>query len=223
MTARHASVVLAVFLMGIALLGAVSCGEGKVDRFSATQVTLRQDGKEVSRHALNVTPERVRMEMDSPMRKGSMIVVLRRDKGLTWIVNPERKTYFERPADENEWDRALRRAWKTTGKDLGREEVSGYQCTKKKGEITSGMMGKPTTVRATIWVSTRFDLPLRTQQENGQTVELRDVKPGRQNSDLFEIPEGYTKVDDFVSLFGGRPRPGAKPDDKGLLRHPRGL
>jgi len=189
-----------------AVLTVVACAGGKVEEFSATQVTIRANGTEGSRQTINVTSDKVRLEIDAPMQKGKLIMILRKDKGTQLIVNPDKKTYFERYFPEREWDRALRRDWKVEQEDLGTEEISGFTCTKRKVETTFGMMGRTTTSKATVWVCDRIGMPLRTEQESGQIVELRDVRIGRQDNALFEMPDGYTKVDNMMKVLGGESR-----------------
>jgi outer membrane lipoprotein-sorting protein len=184
----------------------MACAGGKVEQFSATQVTILANGKEVSRHTMNVTPDKVRLEIDAPMEKGMLIMILRKDKGTQWVINPESKTYFERFLKENEWDRALRRDLKVEEENLGTDEVSGFTCTKRRVETTFGMMGRTMTSKATVWVSERIGMPLRTAQENGQVVELRDIKPGRQAGELFEVPEGFEKAENMMKVLGGQSR-----------------
>ncbi len=144
--------VVGAFVLASATLCASGCGGGRIEWFSATQVTLSPAGKEVSRRVLHVAPGRVRMEVDAPTRGGTLFVILRRDEGLQWVVNPEQSACFERPLRDEDWDRALRTRWKVMEDNVAREKVGGFACTVKRVEMETGFFGRGGSSRATVWV-----------------------------------------------------------------------
>lgn len=200
----------------MAVLLTMACAGGKVEDFSATQVTIRADGREASRHAIYVTSDKVRLEADAPTQKAKLIVILSKDKGTQWIINPTTKTYFERYFPATEWDLTLRRDRKAERADLGTEEVSGFACSKREVETATGVMGRATTSKTTVWVCDRICMPLRTKEDHGQVVELRDIVPGRQDPRLFEVPGDCAKVDNIVKVLGGESRRGPEGGVTGI-------
>lgn len=85
---------------------------------------------------------------------------------------------------------------------LGTETVNGYKCTKKRIETTVSFFGFEKTVETILWVSDRFDMPLRTQNSDGTVAEMRNIREGKQAAELFEPPTGYRKVASMMELFG---------------------
>ena len=59
-------------------------------------------------------------------------------------------------------------------------------------------------------------MPLRTKEDHGQVVELRDIVPGRQDPRLFEVPGDCAKVDNIVKVLGGESRRGPEGGVTGI-------
>ena len=192
---------LGYFLLAVLLLGlGACCGDGKIRQYSAKQVFKDSGGKE-GVHNLFVSNDRMRMEMLSPKGERSMIVIYRKDKGLVWTLFPEKKAYTENKLDESTLQKTFGEIQDDVKKEeLGVETVNGFKCRKMRVETTSRILVREIKSVSTVWVSDRLDIPIRSQGKDGGVVELRDIKPGRQPSDLFEIPEGYTEKK--ISFFG---------------------
>ncbi|HOO89187.1 MAG TPA: DUF4412 domain-containing protein [Syntrophales bacterium] len=195
----------------------------KITSFSADQVSIGPGGTVQHSGKMYVTPDKIRMEMRSPQGEGSMIVIMRRDSNLYWMLNPGEKKYFERPLDEKEWEQLAKGAIKSrTEKSLGNETINGYTCQKKDVETVVEVFGFKKKSRSTVWISEKLDLPIRTMTEDGHVTELRDIKKGGQPKQLFEAPGGYTKVGNMMELFAGSDRE-EKKEDSGGLALPKGL
>jgi len=191
--------VLSVILIGSAGI----CNAGKITNFSAEQVVLNPDGTQKSLQKMYVSSDKVRTDAPSFTGEGTMTMILRKDRGVMWMLNPEKKTYTENPLREEDWQRTMRRNITVKkGKNLGTEKVSGYRCKKKEMETTVKVMGIERTSKSTVWTSSSFDMPLRTQGEDGYMMEVRNIKPGRQSGRLFELPKGYTRVENMLELVG---------------------
>lgn len=176
----------------------------KIKNFSAEQVGLTADGTVNHRGMFYVTPDTVRTDMRSPDGKGTVIVIMRRDLDLYWMLNPAGKTYFERPLKEEEWQQMAQGMIKSkTEKDLGSEVVNGFKCRKKEVDMLVEFMGFKKKSRSIIWISKKLDLPIRTKTEDGHVTELRNIKKGKQPADLFKVPDGYRKVANMMALFAG--------------------
>jgi len=169
----------------------VSCGGGKITEYSAKQVYQDSRGKEGT-HNIFVSHDKIRMEMRSPEGEDSMVMICRKDKGVAWILFPEKKAYSESKLDEATLQKTFGAIQDDVKKEeLGRETVNGFKCRKMRVETTSGIMGRKSV--STVWISDRLDFPIKSQGKDGGVVELREIRAGRQPSNLFEIPAGYTK------------------------------
>jgi hypothetical protein len=194
-----------MLLMCFGLAGFVlclwACGQGgKIEEYSAKQFFKDPGGREGT-HNIFVSHGNMRMETRSPMGKGSMVVIFRKDKGVTWTLFPENKFYMENKLDQARLQKTLGKIpMDTTKEDLGTETVNGFKCRKMRVETATNIMGQEIKSTSTVWTSDRLDLPLRSQGKDGGIMELRDIKPGSQPPDLFEIPAGYTKRE--MPFFG---------------------
>ncbi|MBW2630628.1 MAG: DUF4412 domain-containing protein [Deltaproteobacteria bacterium] len=196
--------VLCLIAMSVMLVSAGSAYAGKIKNFSADQVTFAPNGKIENKGKIYVTSEKIRTEMRSPQGKNNMIMIMRRDLNLYWMLNPGDKKYFESPLNEEEWEGMAKGAIKSeTEKDLGTETVNGFKCRKKLVEMVVEVMGFKTKSRSVVWISKKLDMPVRTRTEDGYVTELRNIKKGRQPKKLFEIPGGYKKVGNMMETFAG--------------------
>jgi len=213
---------LCLIAMSVIFVSAGSAYAGKIKSFSADQVTLAPNGKIENKGKLYVTPKKVRMEVRSPQGKGNMIIIMRRDNNLYWMLNPDEKKYFERPLNEKEWESMAKGMVKSkTEKDLGTETINGFKCRKKAVEMVVEVMGFKSKSRSVVWISKKLDMPIRTRMEDGSVTELRNIKKGRQSKKLFEVPGGYKKVGNMMETFS-RPDNGEK-EKSGGFSLPKGL
>ncbi len=191
-------------VMSVMLVSTGFAYAGKITSFSADQVNIAPDGKIQNSGKMYVTPDKIRMDMSSPQGKGNMIMIMRRDNNLYWMLNPGEKRYFERPLNEKEWEKMAKGAIKSkTEKNLGTETINGYTCQKKEVEMVVEILGFKNKSRSTVWISEKLDLPIRTRTEDGHVTEMRNIKKGRQSKKLFEVPGDYTKVGNMMETFAG--------------------
>lgn len=158
-----------------------------------------------------VDGKKSRIEMSAgPMQS---IVIVRGDKGVTWMLNPAQKQYMESRSGSNDWNdpnwqKQLEQ--QATKKHLGKVNIAGYACDKFLYTFKNKEMGT-----STICVAQKLGYPIRVEsksQYGGMTMELKNIKEGRQAASLFEIPKGYKKTDmPGVPPMGGKPKPPAKP------------
>lgn len=129
----------------------------------------------------------------------SRIVIVRLDTKRVWSLVPEEKIFIETSFDEALGRSAARAAPAAKAKvaltPLGHEPVNGVAALKERvaGEDEEG---RP--IAAIVWVSPqgivlRVDTELLDDQGRKHQVrmELHDLKPGPQDSKLFEIPPDY--------------------------------
>jgi hypothetical protein len=213
---------LCLIAMSVVLVSTGYVYAGKIKSFSADQVTLAPNGNIENKGNMHVTSDKVRMEMSSPQGKDNMIVIMRRDLNLFWILNSGDKEYFERPLNEDEWKSMVEGATKSkTEKYLGTETINGFKCRKKAVEMVVEVMGFKSKSRSVVWISEKLDMPIRTRMEDGRVTELRNIKQGRQSGKLFEIPGGYKKIENMMGTFAGPDN--KKNGERGDLSLPKGL
>jgi hypothetical protein len=199
-----------VLLVGRIFIGLILAGTlvvssaawaGKVESYSADQVFL--DGKGNVEHSgkLYVTKDKIRMGAAGPHAGTDMIIIVRQDLGVYQMLNPQKKVYFERPVDEKDVAGISKSMKPDKEEDLGTETVSGYECRKKRVTNTTEMMGFKQTSQTTLWVSDQFDMPLRTRGSDGSVSEIREIKEGKPDSEVFEVPKGYRKAANMMEMF----------------------
>jgi len=133
------------------------------------------------------------------------VVISRRDKQLSWILRPAQNGYMEHgiggPYDDpySSWDKAG-----VTLTKLGQEKVNGVEATKYRAEAkaTDGHMDT-----GMLWL-TKENIPVRMEahvkgQESQLVIDYTNIKTGKQDDALFEVPAGYHKMD--MSKLGGVP------------------
>ncbi|HTJ22989.1 MAG TPA: hypothetical protein VL383_11375 [Gemmatimonadaceae bacterium] len=74
------------------------------------------------------------------------------------------------------------------------ESVNGYDAVRWDYTSAEG-------VRTRAWVSTKLRFPVKSQDDNGSSMEFSSIAEGPQPATLFSIPAGYTKMD--VGAIGG--------------------
>ena len=152
---------------------------------------------------LYVNPDHMRMDMNSGPRGGAIVITNMATK-TTDTLMPEQHMYMEFTADQAMMMRrggmtssikpftdpnnpcANQEGW--TCKNLGVEQVNGrstdhWQITDKNGKVTNA------------WVDQKVHFPIKSVTQDGSTWQLTNIKEGEQPAGLFEIPEGYQKMD----------------------------
>jgi hypothetical protein len=176
---------------------------GKITKYTADQVMIDAKGNVEQGGKIYVTPDKIRMSAISPGGQGNMVMIFRRDKNMSWTLNPDKKLYMERPLNEKEMEQATKKMINSRNeKVLGTENVNGFKCTKKQVETTVEFMGFKRTVKTMVWVSDKLDMPLRTKSEDGSMTELRNIKKGAPAGKYFEVPKEYKKVLNMMELMG---------------------
>lgn len=74
------------------------------------------------------------------------------------------------------------------------ESVNGYEAVRWDYTSRSG-------TRTRAWVSTKLRFPVKTEDDDGVSMELSKIVVGAQAASLFAVPPGYTKMD--VGGMGG--------------------
>lgn len=192
-------------VIAFALLFAVAqnCFGGRIEEFSADNVTIDPKGKIENTGKIYKARDKMRVDgmgMNSP--KG-LVMIMRMDQGVHHALNTEKKIYCEMPIDKEETEKLQKEDMKITDeKILGTEKVSGYNCTKKRIVREVGIIGFKKKITQVAWFSDKFDMPLRTlDPERGSMTELRNIKVGRPANKYFEVPKDYRKVANMMELL----------------------
>ena len=141
---------------------------------------------------LYFSPKKVRREMTGLGNK--TIIIQRRDKGVNWHLMPSEKMYMESHSDpkKNDPERMMREGNVKFTK-LGSERVNGMRTTKYKFEVVHKDGGRFDGYH---WM-TKDNIPVRMMSTSkGQQfqIDYTNIKIGKQNPRLFEIPAGYRRM-----------------------------
>lgn len=195
--------VAVITAIAVVLCFTMAADARKITSFSADMVHLNKNGAVADTQKMYVTPIHVRMENAPGGNGAGMIMIYNVKNNIMWMIDTKEKKYFEQKVNPDQVMKGLQANVKPESeKVLGTEKVSGYKCTKKRVETTVTFMGIKRKVTQTIWISDKFDYPLRTKSESGDMTEMRNIKSGSQPSSLFTVPAGYTKTDPFTTGAG---------------------
>jgi outer membrane lipoprotein-sorting protein len=134
---------------------------------------------------------KMRMEMETPA--GKSINLMDIGTGLMQMLQPEQKMYFEMETPEAgvvKTDEALDKI--ADKKHVGTEKVNGYKCDKYEIIYHDRSLGKMSQ-----WFSKKLNYPIKIIYNGPQgemVVEYKNIKQGKVDSSLFEIPPGYDKM-----------------------------
>lgn len=197
MLAASRKIVIATCLAAAIFGWAMAARAGSVSDYAGDMVSLDEAGKVENTSRLFFSGGKVRVEVPAQEGMGPMVLILRPDRKVQWIIDEAAKTYFEQPLDDAApLSPATRMGMgESTVKEepLGTEKVNGYATHKKRVTTTSRIMGHAQTTVSTVWTADEFDVPLRERDETGETEEFRNIKVGTQPAALFEVPKGYAR------------------------------
>ncbi|MHC1742155.1 MAG: DUF4412 domain-containing protein [Syntrophobacteraceae bacterium] len=132
-----------------------------------------------------VKGQKIRQEIMEGEEK--QVLIIRPDKGVTWMLMSEDKSYMEIPYESqgqafDVWTADSEKL----GKLLGEETVAGHPC--KKFELVED--GE----KATYWVSKKLSFPIKVQ-DSESVMEYKNIKEGSMEDALFEVPQGFEKLE----------------------------
>jgi hypothetical protein len=183
---------LASFLCLLALSPLPASAQPPRD-FAADQVILDK-GTEMEASKLYVSGLKSRTE-----GLAGLIIIVRRDRQLSWTLFPQSKTYTEKAMTAAELKMALGDIPGEVNRTrIGSERILGYNCVKYQVTFRS-MRGTDT---AFLWHAESLGIPIRTEVPNFAITELRNIRVGAQPPALFEIPADYRKSEGRGSAGG---------------------
>ncbi len=160
----------------------VAAGESPSAEYSAEQTTKIDKMVFVSK--IYVQGEKTRTETQQNPQQ--TVSILRRDKGVLWVLWPQMKAYTETQSPVPRTSEG-----KEERQFLGTEQVNGYQ-TQKFKVTGKDLQGQP--IVSYQWVAKELGGLVVRRQLDGALIELRNVVIAPQPPDLFEIPEGFNKI-----------------------------
>ena len=177
------------------------------------------DGERMVSSRIHQAPGKIRMEFREG--GGEQAVITRIDRKLIWTLMIPDRMYMEMPMEGEQKTRDIRQCSVTSRKAGGKEEVNGISAAVSEIEAAcpdgSGVSGKIWTTRDEILV--KMDAVSRKAGgEKGQRVvlEMKNLKIGKQDPALFEIPPGFSKLAMPAGIPSMKdfPPPEPKPEPK---------
>ncbi len=146
---------------------------------------------------VHYTPTRERREMVMGAGGEKMLMITRQDKKVAWTLMPSEKMYMETSISQTKEAKDDLSSYKIEQTVIGPETVNGVNTTKSKiimtgpkGEKMGGFMW---TTKENIMV--KLDaIAVDKQQKHRYKTELTNLKIGKQDPKLFEVPAGYEKM-----------------------------
>ena len=196
-------------IMIFSMLFVLSCwfstAAAVADEFSA-DVTQKFGNKTMS-GKFYMKGDKMRNEM--VMMGTTRASIVRKDKGVVWVIMPQRQKYMEMPFTEEAKNNPQfyqdKLADIATKEDLGTEEINGFKCEKSLYTFKDTARGTMTQ-----WYSKKLEFPLKIVMKGSNwemITEYSNIKKGDLADSLFELPEGYTKME-MPANAPGMQRPG---------------
>jgi Domain of unknown function (DUF4412) len=162
-------------------------GAASPDAFSCDMVVEGAIAGHTAVSKLYVSGPKVRLESERT------ITILRKDRGLAWVLYKQRKTYVEMPAVNPAVDPTRDPLAGASKQVLGKEMMNGYLCTKMRVTKNDPKLG---SINAIVWMADKIGMAVRTETtiRGNRIVEYRkNIQMSEPIESLFEVPAGYTK------------------------------
>lgn len=171
-------------VMLLVFVVALSASVAYAQDFSADMVTSSPEGTFTAKFYMS--GDKSRMEMPEATS------ISRMDKKIVWVLMPREKMYMEQPIDMRT---AASMREKIDGeierKAEGNELIDGRNTMKYRVTFESDGMRESVFQ----WIDESVHIPVKTAAIDGSwSSEFRHIRTGPQDSALFEIPAGYSKM-----------------------------
>ena len=170
--------------------------------YSADSTMQTEEGT-IQQHVY-ATPTKERKEMLTGAGDGG-IMIFHFDKKVLWILMPSEKMYMEHAIGGGQGQRDDPSQWTYEHTAVGDETLDGVRVTKYKTIATStdGKKYGGFSWRTKEGITLKQDMLYKEGKEKKRMlIELSNLKIGKQDPTLFEIPEGFTKLD-MAGMMGG--------------------
>ena len=178
-------------LLFIIVLTLLVCGS-TLAQFTADMVQT-QDG-ETSTTKFYVENPFYRMDIEEEGQEGYVIVD--QSEGITRVVMPSDKMYMEMSSRgmmsmSNDVFQSIEQQKEIYDANLlGNETINGYECEKYQVIIDGNVV-------TTFWQSPQLEYPLKviSGPDSEMVMELKNINEGDVDDSMFQIPNGYTKIE----------------------------
>ena len=194
MSYRLCAFVVLVSLCGATPLWAAQLSRPQVE-YSADATIQNEEG--TMQQKIFVTPTKERKEMLSGAGDGG-VQIFRYDTKVMWILMPSEKMYMEHSMAGGQGQRNDPSQWTYEDTTMGEETLNGVKVTKYKTIATStdGKKYGGFSWRTKEGINLKQDLLYKEGNDKKRMLtELSNLKIGKQDPKLFEIPQGFTKFD----------------------------
>ncbi len=175
----------------------LAAGVAGAQEFSAEMVS--REGKEIVNAKIYAANDKVRMEMPES------VMIIRRDKNLSWMLMPADKMYMEQPVNMSSAPKVAKEFDNETERvAMGTEQVDGAPA--EKFQVT--YMEEKKKVSVYQWLR-EGQFPVKVEAVDGSWgFEYKNLKTGPQSTNLFEPPADYEKfampdLGGMMKGFGG--------------------
>ena len=199
MSRRLCTMIVLASLFGTVPVWAAQLSRPQVE-YSADSVMQTEDSTMEQR--VYITPAKERRETLTGSGDGS-VQIFRYDTKVMWLLMPSENMYMEHSMGKNKGNDPSQ--WDFEETVMGDETLNGVKVTKYKTIATStdGKKYGGFSWRTKEGISVKTDLLYKEGNEKKRMMtELKNLKIGRQDPQLFEIPKGYTKLD-MGGMMGG--------------------
>jgi len=164
-------------------------------------------------------PNKERREMSDGGEK--MIMIMRRDKKMAWNLMPSENMYMEMKLSDPKVSKDDPMNYDVEQTTVGPETINGVNTTKSKIIMKER---KPNGAKmGGFWWMTKENIMMKLDvisvdkgKKDRMKMELDNLKIGKQDASLFEVPSGYTKMDmggmGKMMMGGGESGADAKSD-----------
>lgn len=150
-------------------------------------------------------PNKERREMDDGGEK--MIMIMRRDKKIAWNLMPSERMYMEMKLSDPKVSKNDPMNYDVEQTVVGPDTVNGVKTTKSKVIMKEK---KPNGAKmGGFWWTTREGIMMKLDvisvekgKKDRMKMELDNLKIGKQDASLFEVPSGYSKMDMSMGGMG---------------------
>jgi outer membrane lipoprotein-sorting protein len=174
----------------LTVVGVLAASWAQAAEFSATMVSQAQ-GQSMQGQVF-VKGDKIRNDMN--MGGESNITITRPDKKVVWIAMPQQKMYMEMPLSDKMQQKMMMKDPEDRAKMklLGTETINGFDCDKY--EMDTAYEGK--SLKQYVWIAKKLGMPIKSVSADGSmTMEYRDIKVGGVADSVFDLPQGYQKMD----------------------------
>lgn len=172
--------------------------------YSADETIQNEEG--TMQQKVFVTPTKERKELLTGAGDGA-VQIYRYDTKVMWMLMPSEKMYMEHPmaGPRRQSQGTDTSQWTYEDTAMGEETLNGLKVTKYKTIATStdGKKYGGFSWRTKEGISVKQDLLYKEGNDKKRMLtELTNLKIGKQDPKLFEIPDGFTKLD-MAGMMGG--------------------